>query len=180
MTRRFSRLLLTTIAALLAGCSFRAPQVEFLLNAFDDSSVEDEIRALAWTLEWVGESIEVYPVVVDDLFVFTNPSDIQVRYDGLQVVAAIDLLPRGRDIEIRLSEEGTRMAFVERDATVLATACEPWERIPTSDGGRIMAQRCADLERPNRIVVDGAGETQSLEFSIHPDYPPLVLTRGAP
>ena len=54
---------------------------------------------------------------------------------------------------------------------IYAGACAPWER-----RGLILAQRCEGLAA-SEIRLDEAGQISRLSFTIHPDYPALVLER---
>jgi hypothetical protein len=55
--------------------------------------------------------------------------------------------------------------------SVYEGACSPWQQ-----EGQGYLQRCEDLP-PRRITLDEGGNIQAISFTIHPDYPALVLER---
>lgn len=168
-------LVLTT----LSGCSFSAPQLEALYRfAVQERNVSEELAARAWTLDWLGESSEVYPVVVEDLVVFANAADVQVAFDGWQVIRVGGVLPYGRTARIEVGPDRRRLEFLEDEFPVLGTSCEPWSDASDSDGAIEWTQVCSELPEPNRILVDSEGATVDLRFYVHPSYPPLQLRRG--
>jgi len=160
------------LAAGLSGCgyaTFSSPQYEAVRGLFPQEEGVD-LDALAWSLEWAGERQPVLPVVVEEAFIFTHRSGVQVSFDGWNITRVAGLL--GQEVlTLRLSEAGVlRIASGARE--VYAGACEPWVRTETGYG-----QGCEGL--PSReIALDGAGNITSLSFTIHPDYPALVLRRS--
>jgi len=160
------------LAAGLSGCgyaTFSSPQYEAVRGLFPQEEGVD-LDALAWSLEWAGERQPVLPVVVEEAFIFTHRSGVQVSFDGWNITRVAGLL--GQEVlTLRLSEAGVlRIASGARE--VYAGACEPWVRTETGYG-----QGCEGL--PSReIALDGEGNITSLSFTIHPDYPALVLRRS--
>ena len=156
----------------LSGCgyaTFSSPQYEAVRGLFPKEEGVD-LDSLAWSLEWAGESQPVLPVVVDDAFIFTHRSGVQVSFDGWNITRVAGLL--GQEVlTLRFSEAG--MLLIASGAReVYAGACEPWARTPAG-----YDQRCEGL--PSRkIVLDGEGNITSLSFTIHPDYPALELRRS--
>ena len=165
-------LLVALLAAGLSGCgyaTFSSPQYEAVRGLFPKEEGVD-LDSLAWSLEWAGESQPVLPVVVDEAFIFTHRSGVQVSFDGWNITRVAGLL--GQEVlTLRLSEAGMlRIASGARE--VYAGACEPWARTPAG-----YCQRCEGL--PSRkIALDGEGNITRLSFIIHPDYPALVLRRS--
>ena len=165
----FSGVLLT---AGLAGCgyaTFSSSQYDAVRGLFPKEESVD-LDSLAWSLEWAGESQPVLPVVVGEAFIFTHRSGVQVSFDGWNITRVAGLL--GQEVlTLRLSEAGMlRIASGARE--VYAGACEPWARAQAGYG-----QRCEGL--PSReIALDGEGNITRLSFTIHPDYPALVLRRS--
>jgi hypothetical protein len=169
-----------TLLTLLSGCTFRAPQLEALYRfATTDRSVSEELAARAWTLEWLGEASTVYPVIVEDRVVFANAANVQVVFDGWQVLRVAGVLPYGRVARIDVSEERQLLEFLEDDVPLRSVTCAAWSEAPGADGGTVWTQDCEDLPVANRIVVDGTGATVELHFLVHPTYPPLQLRQGA-
>ena len=165
-------LLVALLFAGLSSCGYAtisSPQYDAVRGLFPKEE-EVDLEALAWSLEWAGESQLVLPVVVDEAFVFTHRSGVTVSFDGWNITRVSGLL--GQDVlTLRLSEAGMlRIASGARE--VYAGACEPWARTPAGYG-----QRCEGL--PSRkIALDGEGNITSLSFTIHPDYPALELRRS--
>ena len=165
-------LLLSLLAAGLSGCgyaTFSSPQYEAVRGLFPKEEGID-LDSLAWSLEWAGESQPVLPVVVDEAFIFTHQSGVQVSFDGWNITRVAGLL--GQEVlTLRLGETGMlRIASGARE--VYAGACEPWAQTRAGYG-----QRCEGL--PSReIALDGEGNITRLSFTIHPDYPALVLQRS--
>jgi len=165
-------LLVALLAAGLSGCgytTFSSPQYEAVRGLFPQEEGVD-LDALAWSLEWAGESQPVLPVVVDGAFIFTHRSGVQVSFDGWNITRVAGLL--GQEVlTLGLSEAGMlRIASGARE--LYAGACEPWARTPAGYG-----QGCEGLPA-REIALDGEGNITRLSFTIHPDYPALVLRRS--
>ena len=165
-------LLVALLAAGLSGCgyaTFSSPQYETVRGLFPKEQGVD-LDSLAWSLEWAGESQPVLPVVVDDAFIFTHRSGVTVSFDGWNITRVAGLL--GQEVlTLRLSEAGMlRIASGARE--VYAGACEPWAHARAG-----YDQRCEGLP-PREIALDGEGNITRLSFTIHPDYPALVLRRS--
>lgn len=164
----------------LAGCTFRAPQLEAALAAFNARpTVDEEVAALAWQLDWLGSSSTVYPAIIKDTLAFANAADVFIVFDGWQVTAVGGLLPGQRRMRIDVSKDRTELRFAENGRSVGAVRCAPWSSEVRQDGARIWTQACTELEADNVIVVDPAGASIELRFTIHPDYPPIRLSKGS-
>jgi hypothetical protein len=160
------------LAVGLAGCgyaTFSSPQYDAVRGLFPKEEGVD-LDSLAWSLEWAGESQPVLPVVVDEAFIFTHRSGVQVSFDGWNITRVAGLL--GQEVlTLRLSEAGMlRIASGARE--VYAGVCGPWAITPGGYG-----QRCEGLPA-REIALDGEGNITRLSFTIHPDYPALVLRRS--
>jgi len=160
------------LAVGLAGCgyaTFSSPQYDAVRGLFPKEEGVD-LASLAWSLEWAGESQPVLPVVVDGAFIFTHRSGVQVSFDGWNITRVAGLL--GQEVlTLRLNEAGMlRIASGARE--VYAGGCEPWAITPGGYG-----QRCEGLPA-REIALDGEGNITRLSFTIHPDYPALVLRRS--
>ena len=160
------------LAVGLAGCgyaTFSSPQYDAVRGLFPKEEGVD-LDSLAWSLEWAGESQPVLPVVVDGAFIFTHRSGVQVSFDGWNITRVAGLL--GQEVlTLRLNEAGMlRIASGARE--VYAGVCEPWAITPAGYG-----QGCEGLPA-REIALDGEGNITRLSFTIHPDYPALVLWRS--
>ena len=170
MKLRLFALVLGALAA-LPGCAYTtvsAPQLEAVRALFPKASPVD-FEPLTWRLFWAGEAQPVVPVAVADQFVFTHKSGVEVTFNGWNVTRVAGLLGRevltlaiGADDVLRIDAEGRQ---------IYAGACAPWER-----RGLILSQRCEGLPA-SEIRLDEAGQILRLSFTIHPDYPALVLER---
>ena len=155
----------------LPGCAYTtisAPQFDVVRALFPKASPVD-FEPLTWSLIWAGEAQPVVPVAVADQFVFTHRSGVEVTFNGWNVTRVAGLLGRevltlaiGADDVLRIDAGGRQ---------IYAGACAPWER-----RGLILAQRCEGLAA-SEIRLDEAGQISRLSFTIHPDYPALVLER---
>ena len=160
------------LAAGLSACgyaTFSSPQYDAVRGLFPKEEGVD-LDSLAWSLEWAGESQPVLPVVVGGAFIFTHRSGVQVSFDGWNITRVAGLL--GQEVlTLRLNEAGMlRIASGARE--VYAGVCEPWAITPGGYG-----QRCEGLPA-REIALDGEGNITRLSFTIHPDYPALVLRRS--
>lgn len=174
-----ARVLVLTLCFAVQGCSFRAPQFEAALQMVrGGDDVEAEVAALAWTLEWLGDRETVYPVVIDERILFTNPADVQILFDGWQVLRVRELLPMRRVARIEVLEDREKLRFLEDEILLLETRCEPWRREPLQGGAFRWVQRCEELDEDNVMVVNAAGETQELRYVFHPAYPPIRIVKG--
>ena len=159
------------LLAALQGCAYvtlQAPQLTAVRALFPSDPMVD-FEPFTWRLRWAGSEQPVVPVVVNDQFVFTHKSGVQVTFDGWNITRVAGLL--GREALILTLNEVGVLRITQGLQGIYEGSCEPWATEPNG-----FAQRCEDLE-PRRITLDQSGNIQALSFTIHPSYPALVLKR---
>lgn len=162
----------------LSACHVEFPQVETARSMFggQGNGVDEELKQFAWTLEFSGDSMTVYAVTVEAGTLFVNQDELRVLFDGTHVRAVSNLLPGRRDIVLEVGDGGA-VSFFEEGQLLLDTTCEPWERAGSRGEFAVWEQRCASLDRPNRKLVRPDDAITRIEYTIHPLYPPIVLSR---
>lgn len=164
-------LALATLALTLNGCAYvtlQAPQLNAVRALFPGKSAVD-FTPFTWRLRWAGEEQPVVPVAIKDQFVFTHESGVQVTFDGWNITRVAGLLGR-EPLALRLDDD--HILRIEQGLRgIYEGACSPWQ-----EEKRGYLQRCEGLP-PRRITLDEGGNIQALSFTIHPDYPALVLER---
>ena len=164
-------LVLAALALSLAGCAYvtvQAPQLNAVRALFPGKSAVD-FAPFTWRLRWAGEAQPVVPVAIKDQFVFTHESGVQVTFDGWNITRVAGLLGR-EPLTLRLDDAQT-LRIEQGLRSVYEGACSHWKQ-----EGQDYLQRCEGLP-PRRITLDGDGNIQALSFTIHPDYPALLLER---
>ena len=164
-------LALTALALALHGCAYvtvQAPQLN-AVRALFPGKAKVEFAPFTWRLRWAGEQQPVVPVAIQDQFVFTHESGVQVTFDGWNITRVAGLLGR-EPLTLRLDDAQT-LRIDQGLRSVYKGVCRPWQQERQG-----YLQRCEGLP-PRRITLDGYGNIQALSFTIHPDYPALVLER---
>ena len=164
-------LVLAALALSLAGCAYvtvQAPQLNAVRALFPGKAAVD-FAPFTWRLRWAGEQQPVVPVAIQDQFVFTHESGVQVTFDGWNITRVAGLLGR-EPLTLRL-DTGQTLRIEQGLRSIYEGACSPWQQ-----EGQAYLQRCEGLP-PRRITLDTDGNIQALSFTIHPDYPALVLER---
>ena len=179
-SRAQALLLLLALSGALAGCNHVAvslPQFEAARAFIFAPRGEVDLSEFAWTLTWGRESAPVVPVIVENAFIFTNPGGAAVHFNGWQILRVEGLLPRAALIR-SVEDDGTHRIYAG-DRLLLEGICDPWQRVDFADGSFEWRQRCDGAASPNRLRIDNAGNMVEIEFSVHPAYAPLRLTRTA-
>lgn len=164
-------LALAALALALSGCAYvtlQAPQLNAVRALFPGKAAVD-FAPFTWRLRWAGEEQPVVPVAIKGQFVFTHESGVQVTFDGWNITRVAGLLGR-EPITLRLDDAQT-LRIEQGLRSVYEGACSPWQQ-----ERRGYLQRCEGLP-PRRISLDEGGNIETLSFTIHPDYPGLVLER---
>jgi hypothetical protein len=164
-------LVLAALALALGGCTYvtiQASQLNAVRALFPGKAAVD-FAPFTWRLRWAGEEQPVVPVAIQDQFVFTHESGVQVTFDGWNITRVAGLLGR-EPLTLRLDDART-LRIEQGLRSVYEGACSPWQQ-----AGQGYLQVCEGLP-PRRITLDEGGNIQALSFTIHPDYPALVLER---
>ena len=132
-----------------------------------------------WVLHWLGEQRPVYAINVGKHILFANESGDLVRFNGSQVVEARRLLPGDSTMMIEKNES---LLVYRLDREVVSThLCQEWKvaikTVTSRNAHRQFVQRCeTDGDRyENYYSTDQANQLTSLNFLIHPAYPPLRI-----
>ena len=169
---------LAALSLLLSGCGgFSFHSNQFLLAKSVVFSKEVKIPELNWTLNWDNESILLLPTNVKTETWFVAAGDVLVRFDGWQIVEVANVLPGG--VQIFLEMESDKMTIRNRSGDIIGSyQCAPWSVLrQETEIALKYIQQCYDtkVEFLNHIYLDEKLMITRLKFTIHPNYPPLVL-----
>lgn len=161
---------------LLAGCSVQSTQTDMLRSALPDGGGLDPDR-FAWRMEFNGIQAIVYAVTVQDGIVFANRDDLQIGFDGWDVVLVTGMAGALGDVRIRKQEgeEGPRLHIVE-GVGEFAVECEA-----PRQGADGWVTRCehdgeGGLVRFDQRLINGPdGGIVRIEAHIVPGIDPMVL-----
>lgn len=160
------------IAPLLSACSHiavEARQVSALRGLLFPSQSEVDLSPFTWRLHWAGAEESVVSVALNDHYVFTHKSGVQVSFDGWNITRVSGLVGT-ESVVLKLDQDKT-LRIEQGPRRLYEGACSAWAREAPG-----FVQRCEGLA-PRRITIDQAGNIRALSFMIHPAYPALLLER---
>jgi len=178
MKKQLRSAFLVTLALSLGACEHLAlslPQVDAARGFLAGARSGADLSEFEWTLTWGGETAPVIPVIVEDAFIFTNPSGVAVHFNGWQVFRVEGLLPRAT-ITRSVEDSGEHRIYAG-DRLIEEGTCMPWVRVPLEEGGFEWQQDCDPARRANRLRIDNAGNMVTIEVTVHPAFEALRLDR---
>lgn len=158
-------------AVLTASCSFHSSQLNTLGSVFSEEEVL--LEEVAWTAMWNGNEYKLYAVSAPNETIFAYDRKIYVHFDGWNITKTSGILPYDGDVIVR--HENDVLAYYLNERLLARHECSTWGEV----AGAVQRyhQECEGREfYSNQIDLDSVGTITRLEFRIHPEYPPIVLT----
>lgn len=164
------------LALVFAGCSVQSTQTDMVRAVLPDGGSVDPDR-YAWRMTFNGTQAIVYAVTVQDGIVFANRDDLQIGFDGWDVVLVTGMAGAIGDVRVRKQdgEEGPRTHVVE-GVGEFEVVCEAPRS--ASDGWRTRCRYDGDgglVRFEQRLYNAADGSILRIEAHIVPGIEPMVL-----
>ena len=132
---------------------------------------------MRWVLDWDDVSYSILPTKVNNETWFITAKDTLIRFDGWQVIEVTNLLPGGVKVYFEINEN--KLEILNGFGVVIeAVHCLPWIKSSENrEADTVYKQNCSEKKVgfTNLIQLDSDGMIIRLKFTVHPNYPPLVL-----
>lgn len=157
----------------IAGCSVNLRQLDTINQI--RSSNDDPLAGAGWAAQWNGEQFTLYAVALPDQTIFGYEKRLLVYFNGWNITEVVGILPNGDHARIEMQED--KLLYFVNDRLLDSHDCAAWIGEMTVMGAMEYRQACSGREPyVNEIDVDSDGLITRLEFLIHPEFPPLIMT----
>ena len=187
MARYLSIFILVFAIMAPGGCSFsfHSGQYQFVSSMVKNLTNVKDLKSPSsdWILHWSANEIELLPVEVGKNIWFVGQEDVVVKFDGWQVYGVEHVLRANTYIDIEVVE--SRLTILENDRQVLSLECSEWAQNRKTrrleEGSVFLTQTCKgyDFNFQNSILLNENKAIVEMVFFVHPNYPPIKLTRRA-
>lgn len=172
-------LLLIVFLTGCGGVTFHSNQFLLIKSAFEEEPRSDV--KTNWFLDWDDVSYSILPTSVNKETWFITSKDTLIRFDGWQIIEVTNLLPGG--VKVFLQKKQNELEILNGMGVLIkAVQCQPWKiSSENREAHTVYDQNCSEGKTSftNSIHLDGEGMIIKLKFTVHPNYPPLVLRNSS-
>lgn len=160
----------------LASCSFHSSQYDFVKTLISENK-KDLIPEKNWMVYWDNQQVDLYAINFDDQVIFAD-EEIIIQYKDRQIYKIINLLTEGSLIDINSSDKS--IEYIIDGRKIGLDSCNEGQISLTDEQKNEYSRLCSNANSgenyKNQIKYNSEGEIVSMQFKIHPDYPPLQLS----
>lgn len=172
MKRCYLALVITLLAAALAGCTFQSNQLDSLRELVTPApDVPPEAR---WVLTWQDREWPLISVVTETQTFFVWEDSYALFVKGWNLSQGMGLIAGAT---IRIEPQGDELLYFVNDRLFERHKCQPWQDITPQADTHTFQLNCTSPrgDYTNEMQLDSQGMVVRVKYFLHPQYPPLIL-----
>ncbi len=168
--------LFLAFSLLLAGCSVHSGQLDGVRQLMSGDEA-DLLKDAEWQANWDGNQYTLYAVNAGAETIFAFDNRLLVRFDGWNITQVVGVLESVGPI--RIEQQNSEWLFFENERLLSRDRCSDWLKQQDVANGVEYRQECSrqntSVTYSNSIRINAAGFITRLAFSVHPEYPSLIM-----
>ena len=160
----------------IVSCSFHSSQYDFVKTLISENK-KDLKPEKNWMLHWENQKVDLYAINFDDQVIFAD-EEIIIQYKDWQIYKIVNLLKEGSLININSTDKS--IEYIIDGRKIGLDSCNEGQISLIDEQKREYSRLCSNVNSrenyKNQIKYNSKGEIVSMQFKIHPDYPPLQLS----